>query len=61
MDREGYLMSIALKHCRTVADFETLLTKLPRPLGVEANFGVIDSHGDGAFLNVAIIHSLNLT
>lgn len=49
MDREGFLMSHALKHCRTVEDFETLLRSLPKPLGVEANFGVIDATGEGAF------------
>ena len=49
MDREGYLMTIALKTCRTVDDFARLLETLPRPMGVEANFGVIDAYGDGAF------------
>ena len=49
MDKEGFVMTEALKHCRTVDDFEELLNRLPRPLGVEANFGVIDSHGDGAY------------
>lgn len=49
MDREGYLMTIALKSCRTVDDFARLLESLPRPMGVEANFGVIDASGDGAF------------
>ncbi len=49
MDREGYLMTIALKSCRTVDDFARLLETLPRPMGVEANFGVIDASGAGAF------------
>ena len=49
MDREGYLMTIALKSCRTVDDFAQLLSTLPRPMGVEANFGVIDVEGNGAF------------
>lgn len=49
MDREGYVMTIALKTCRTVNDFEQLLEKLPRPMGVEANFGVIDADGNGAY------------
>lgn len=49
MDKEGYLMAIALKKCRTVDDFADLLDKLPRPMGVEANFGVIDAYGYGAF------------
>ena len=49
MDREGYLMTVALRSCRTVDDFEQLLRTLPRPMGVEANFGVIDASGNGAF------------
>lgn len=49
MDKEGYVMTIALKTCRTVDDFANLLESLPRPMGVEANFGVIDAYGDGAF------------
>lgn len=49
MDREGYVMTIALRSCRTVDDFEKLLEKLPRPMGVEANFGVIDAEGNGAY------------
>ncbi|MCM1318828.1 MAG: C45 family peptidase [Muribaculaceae bacterium] len=49
MDREGYVMAHALKHCTTVDDFATLLEELPKPLGVEANFGVIDAVGNGAY------------
>ena len=49
MDKEGVLMTLALKHCHTIADFEQLLSTLPRPMGVEANFGVIDAAGAGAY------------
>lgn len=49
MDREGYVMTIALRTCRTVEDFQKLLDTLPRPMGVEANFGVIDAEGNGAY------------
>jgi hypothetical protein len=49
MDKEGFLMAKALKTCVTVDDFEQLLNTLPRPMGVEANFGVIDAYGNGAF------------
>lgn len=49
MDREGLVMTLALRTCSTVDDFETLLTGLPRPMGVEANFGVIDASGAGAY------------
>lgn len=49
MDKEGFVMAKALKTCATVDDFEKLLKTLPRPMGVEANFGVIDAYGNGAF------------
>lgn len=49
MDREGVVMKLALEHCVTVDDFERLLQSLPKPLGVEANFGVIDAMGNGAY------------
>ena len=49
MDKEGFLMTIALRTCRTVEDFENLLRTLPRPMGVEANFGAIDALGNGAY------------
>lgn len=49
MDKEGFVMAKALKTCTTVDDFERLLKTLPRPMGVEANFGVIDAYGNGAF------------
>lgn len=48
MDREGLLMTLALKTCVTVDDFEKLLTSYRKPFGVEANFGVIDAYGNGA-------------
>lgn len=48
-DREGLIMSEALARCATVDDFRDLLLSLPKPLGVEANFGVIDAYGNGGF------------
>jgi|Deesub1362B_J571_1020462.scaffolds.fasta_scaffold03453_1 hypothetical protein len=48
-DREGYLMKRALQVCATLADFERLLDTLAKPLGVEANFGVIDAQGGAAY------------
>lgn len=48
-DREGEVMSAALKKCRTVRDFAALLDTLPKPMGVQANFGVIDAEGNGAY------------
>lgn len=49
MDKEGFIMSGALKKCVTVDDFAAYLDSLPKPLGVEANFGVIDAYGNGAY------------
>ncbi len=52
MDMEGHLMFKALTQCKTIADFEKFLEKLPRPMRVEANFGVIDSEGGAAYYEV---------
>lgn len=52
MDREGELMYKALSLCATVEDFEVLLDSCLKPLGVEANFGVIDAHGGAAYYEV---------
>lgn len=49
MDKEGLVMTMALRRCVTVDDFAHLLDTLPRPMGVEANFGVIDATGAGAY------------
>ncbi|MDE6154252.1 MAG: C45 family peptidase [Muribaculaceae bacterium] len=48
-DREGLVMTAALQKCRTINDFKLLLDSLPRPMGVQANFGVIDSSGNAAY------------
>ena len=48
-DREGVVMTDALRSCRTLSDFEMLLDSLPKPLGVQANFGVLDASGEGAY------------
>ena len=52
MDKEGILMYKALSECRNLADFETFLDNYPRPMRVEANFGVIDAEGGAAFYEV---------
>lgn len=49
MDKEGLIMTLALRKCRSVDDFQHMLDSLPRPMGVEANFGVIDASGAGAY------------
>ena len=48
-DREGVMMRTALERCRNVEDFEQLLRQWPRPMGVQANFGVIDAEGGAAY------------
>lgn len=55
-DAEGSVMSIALQRCRTLDDFATLLDSLSRPLGVQANFGVIDAYGHGAYFETDDFH-----
>lgn len=49
MDKEGFLMARALQVCRTMGDFKAFLDTLSRPMFVEANFGVIDAHGNGGY------------
>lgn len=52
-DREGFIMTESLRHCRTVEDFYALLTApSDKPRGVEANFGVMDADGNGAYFEV---------
>ena len=48
-DREGEVMRKALQNCRDLADFERLLESLPRPMGVQANFGAMDADGNAAY------------
>ena len=52
MDREGIVMYDALGKCKTLADFEKLLNSYKKPIGVEGNFGVIDSYGGAAYYEV---------
>ena len=42
-------MAAALKKCRTVDEFERFLDGCQKPMGVQANFGVIDAGGAGAY------------
>ncbi len=48
-DREGEVMRRALEVCRTVEDFDSLLSALPRPRGIQATFGVTDATGATAY------------
>ena len=52
MEMEGVFMYRALEICATIEDFETYLDTLSRPMGVEANFGVIDEKGGAAYYEV---------
>ncbi len=49
IDQEGKLMKKALGECKTLEDFENMLKTMPKPLGVQANFGVIDATGGAAY------------
>lgn len=49
-DREGVVMRRALETCRTFDDFKNLLDTFPKPMGIQANFGVIDSNGNGGYV-----------
>ena len=48
-DQEGIIMKEALRSCATLKDFEDLLRSWPKPMGIEANFGVIDADGGAAY------------
>ncbi len=49
MDKEGELMYDALSECKNIQEFENFLKKRKKPMGVEANFGVIDADGGAAY------------
>jgi len=55
-DLEGRIMKLALETCATLEDFEKMLSDLPKPLGVEANFGVIDANGGAAYYETDNFH-----
>jgi len=48
-DQEGIIMKLALQTCSSLKDFEKLLESLPKPMGLDANFGIIDAYGGAAF------------
>ncbi len=48
-DLEGFIMKQALQTCATLEDFEKMLTYLPKPMGANANFGLIDARGGAAY------------
>ena len=48
-DLEGVFMKKALLACATVDEFEEFIRNYPKPMGLEANFGVIDAKGGAAY------------
>ncbi|MEI6139345.1 MAG: carcinine hydrolase/isopenicillin-N N-acyltransferase family protein [Mariniphaga sp.] len=48
-DQEGVVMKLALQTCASIQDFENLLKSMHKPLGVDANYGVIDALGGAAY------------
>lgn len=51
-DMEGVLMKKALSVCKSVDDFQHFLDTISKPMCVEANFGMIDAQGNGAYFEV---------
>lgn len=51
-DREGIIMTQALRRCRTVEDFTALLDSAIAcgPMGIQANFGLFDTTGNGGYI-----------
>lgn len=52
-DREGLMMTEALRHCRSLTDFHRLLLDHPGLRGVQANFGAFDAEGRGAYFETS--------
>lgn len=52
-DREGLIMTEALRSCRSLDDFYRLLTDYPGRRGVQANFGAFDATGNGAYFETS--------
>ena len=48
-DREGIIIKMALQQCASLEDFENMMNSLPKQWGLEANFGIIDANGGGAY------------
>lgn len=51
-DQEGKFMRLALEQCANLTDFEKLLKKTKKPMGLAAHFGVLDAEGNVAFYEV---------
>lgn len=52
-DREGFVMSAALRRCATLVDFQRMLRDNGDRLGVQANFGAFDAEGHGAYFEIS--------
>lgn len=51
-DQEGLLMYRALASCKNVKEFLAMVDSLPRPWGVQANFGMIDTVGGAMYVEM---------
>ncbi|MGQ1910785.1 hypothetical protein ACT3CE_13475 [Marinifilum sp. RC60d5] len=51
-DQEGKFMKEALQKCANLEEFEQLLKKRKKPMGLAAHFGVLDADGNVAFYEV---------
>jgi len=47
--QDGVVMKKALMYCASIEDFQNFLDTLPKPMGVNSNFGVIDAYGGAAY------------
>lgn len=47
--KDGVVMKKALMYCASIEDFQNFLDTLPKPMGVNSNFGVIDANGGAAY------------
>ena len=48
----GLLMKRALQYCATIEDFEEMVKASNQPIGMQANFGVIDAKGGAAYYEI---------
>ena len=50
--KNAYIMQLALEHCATIDEFESLLDSLQKPMSVRSNYGVMDAKGHVAIFEV---------
>jgi|WetSurMetagenome_2_1015567.scaffolds.fasta_scaffold71829_2 hypothetical protein len=52
VEKDGYVMKMALGKCSTLKDFEQMIDTMAKPLRCNSNFGIIDAHGGCAYYEV---------